>query len=272
MCCATDRVAEVEYELNQASAIAISFRNAATTETAPTINTDWVTTQITALLPKQTSLREIESVLSNVGCHRFYARTLEESEWSQNLNQPSLELNVGPFVIGDPPPLAESPQIPLEIAAGLAFGTGAHETTALCLEWLAGKDLSGKDVLDLGCGTGILAIAAMKLAASSATAVDNDEKALSVAKENAAKNGVKLLVTNRLLFENKFDLVVANIYADTLIQYAEKVEHVLKPNGLLALSGILKNQYKQVVKSFVNVQFDPVQIRNGWVLLSGMKH
>ncbi|MCY4130349.1 MAG: 50S ribosomal protein L11 methyltransferase [Gammaproteobacteria bacterium] len=271
-CCTTDRVAEVEDELNRASAFALSFRDGAETKSAPTFNTVWVLTQITALLPKQTNLYEIEAALSNLGCHSFCARTLEESEWSQHLNQPAFKLIVGPFVIGDPQPSTESRQIPLEISAGLAFGTGAHETTALCLEWLASHDLRGKHVLDLGCGSGILAIAAMKLGAASSIAIDNDQTACDVAKENAAKNKVEISVSNRLELESKFDVVVCNIYADTLIQYAEQIEYVLDPSARLALSGILESQIEQVKRSYLNVKLDSVQIRNDWVLLAGIKH
>ena len=271
MCCTTERVAEVENELNRASAIAVSFRNGAESKFTPTFNTDWVVTEITALLPKHTNLRAIEAALSNLGCHSFCTRTLEESEWSQHLNQPSLELIVGPFVIGDPQPNAESQQIPLEISAGLAFGTGAHETTTLCLEWLAGNDLRGKHVLDLGCGSGILAIAAIKLGAASSTAIDNDQAACDVAKENSVKNKVKISVSNQLSPDRRFDVVVCNIYADTLVQYAEQIEHSLKPRGLFALSGILEHQIEHVARSYVNVKFETVQIRNDWVLLSGIK-
>lgn len=271
-CCPTDSVAEVEAELNRASAIAVSFRNGAETKSTLTINTDWVITRITALLPKRTNLSEIEATLSNLGCHSFYTRTLEESEWSRHLNQPSLDLTVGPFVISEPQPSAGSQQIPLEISAGLAFGTGAHETTALCLEWLAENEPRGKHVLDLGCGTGILAIAAMKLGAASSTAIDNDQAARTVAKENAVKNKVNVSVLNRLELESKFDVVVCNIYADTLIQYAEQIELVLEPSGRLGLSGILENQIAQIERSYPNVKFDSVQSRNDWVLLSGIKH
>lgn len=269
--CTAEHVAEVEKELNRSSAIAITIRNGDRSNPSTTINADWTVTQITALFPKETKMREIEDVLSNMGCQEFKTRVLEESAWTQGLIQPTPELNVGPFVIGDPLSNANSTQLPLEISAGLAFGTGAHDTTSLCLEWLAELDLSGKHVLDLGCGTGILAIAAMKLGALSATAIDNDPVALTVTFENAAKNEVELSISNRLDLKSRFDVVVCNIYADTLIEYAEKVEHVLKSHALLALSGIIKNQYERVKQSYAHVQFDPIHERNDWVLLSGTK-
>ena len=271
MYCPSSRVDDIEDTLEQAQAIAITLRNGDKNKSEPILEGEWAITQISALLPSQTDLHAIEVAGEAFGCYGFHARLIEKSEWTEKLIQPQTDLSVGPFVIGETLPSVKTPQIPLEIAAGLAFGTGAHETTSLCLEWLARQNLSGKRVLDLGCGTGILAIAAMKLGASSATAIDDDETALSIASENAAKNGVKISVTNRLYIANKFDLVVSNIYADTLIKYADRVEHVLNPSGLLALSGILESQFPQVERSYVNIRFNPVKLRNDWVLLTGLK-
>lgn len=268
-CCTSERVAEVENELDRAGAISISFRNGAASNAATAINADWSVAQITALLPKQTNLPEIKAVLSNIGCQQLRTRSIEESEWTRNLVQPTHELTVGPFAIGERLPSARSAHIPLEISAGLAFGTGSHDTTSLCLEWLAKHDLNGKNVLDLGCGSGILAIAAMKLGALSATAIDNDQTALTVTKENAVKNGIVLSVSDRLDLTSRFDVVVCNIYADTLIQYAEDVQRVLKSHAILAFSGIMEHQYEHVAQAYVHVRFGPAKVRNEWVLLSG---
>lgn len=269
--CASDRVGEVEEVLERANAFAITLRNGNVSERDSIVNREWTITQIIALLPIDADVAATEAVVKTIGCHSFRVRAIDKLEWAQKLKQPQIDLVVGPFVIGDPRPRVTPRQIPLKIAPGLAFGTGAHETTSLCLEWLAEQELSAKHVLDLGCGSGILAIAAMKLGAESVAAVDNDLTALAVTEENAAKNGVKILVTNRLQFENRFDLVVSNIYADTLVQYAEKVERVLKSNGVLALSGILKNQSEQVERSYANIRFNPVKLRNDWALLTGLK-
>ncbi|MCY4094329.1 MAG: 50S ribosomal protein L11 methyltransferase [Gammaproteobacteria bacterium] len=271
ICCASDRVNDLEDMLEQAHAISITLRNGDTNNGDPILEGEWRITQIIALLPSQTDLVAIERTAEVLGCHGFQSRLIDKSEWAEQLIQTQADLVVGPFVIGDPRPSAKPSQIALEISAGLAFGTGAHETTAMCLEWLAERNLSGKHVLDFGCGTGILAIAAMKLGASSATAIDDDETALTIASENATKNGVKLSISDRLREENQFDLVTSNIYADTLIEYKDQVEHVLKPGGLLALSGILESQSTQIEKAYERIRFKPVQLRNDWVLLTGLK-
>ena len=267
--CSTDRVAEVEAELSRVNAIAVSLRNG--DENERNIDGEWTLTMVIALLPEQADLHKTEVALSKLGCDSFHVETLDESQWREHLTRPTPKLTIGPFLIGGSLSNVKTPQIPLHIPAGLAFGTGEHETTALCLEWLTRQSPSEKHVLDLGCGSGILAIAAMKLGAASATAVDNDPDALAVTSTNASKNEVDLTVLHRLDLESTYDLIVANIYADTLIEYAENVQCVLNPGGTLALSGILESQSEQVKRSYSDIRFDSIEVRNNWVLLSGYK-
>jgi len=136
---------------------------------------------------------------------------------------------------------------------GLAFGTGTHPTTALCLEWLDGIDLAGKTLLDYGCGSGILAIAALSLGAASATAMDIDPQAVIAARQNAADNDVaeNLLVCGSPdEIEGKFDVVVANILAGPLVQFADSITSTLASRGMLALSGVLCEQADEVMAAY----------------------
>lgn len=268
--CSADRVAEVEEELHRVNAIAIYLRNG--DENERSIDGQWTLTNVIALLPEQADLRSAEVALSKLGCDSFHIETLDKSRWIEHLTRPTPNLTIGPFLIGGSLSNVKTPQIPLHIPAGLAFGTGEHETTALCLEWLSRQSLSEKHVLDLGCGSGILAIAAMKLGAETATAIDNDPDALVVTEANASKNEVDLTILHQLDLESNYDLIVANIYADTLIEYAESVQRVLNSGGLLALSGILESQSEQVKRSYSDIRFDSVELRNNWVMLSGYKH
>ena len=272
MRCSAERVAEVEKELSRANAIAISLRNGDDQQNERTIVGEWAITKVIALLPEQADLLKTEVALSKLGCDSFRVDTLDESQWTEQLIRPIHDLVVGPFLIGGSLTSAKTPQIPLTIPAGLAFGTGEHETTALCLEWLASQQLGEKHVLDLGCGSGILAIAAMKLGAASATAIDNDPTAMTVTATNASMNNVRLTTSHRLDLESNYDLIVANIYADILIEYADNVQRVLNPGGVLALSGILKSQSERVRRSYSSIRFDSVELRNNWVLLAGHKH
>ena len=136
---------------------------------------------------------------------------------------------------------------------GLAFGTGAHPSTALCLRWLDGLALAGLRVLDYGSCSGILAIAALSLGAKSAVALDSDSQAVTAIRENARKNGVEsgLFVTQDVAeVTGAFDIVVANILADPLVQHAGDISDRVAPDGSLALSGILAEQTESVIEAY----------------------
>ncbi len=158
---------------------------------------------------------------------------------------------------------------------GLAFGTGTHPTTALCLEWLDSMDLTGRTVFDFGCGSGILGIAALKLGAASVTAVDIDVQAITATEKNAERNGVlaDLAVGSSLpQAGQRFDVVVANILAGTIAANADMLTELLPPGAHIALSGILASQVDDVELAFGNrLAFDPAVIRDEWAMLTAMK-
>ena len=160
-------------------------------------------------------------------------------------------------------------QATVRLDPGLAFGTGAHPTTALCLDWLAAQDLAGKRVLDVGAGSGILAIAALRLGAAAATAVDHDPQARRACRENAQTNGVRLAVVDDLdAVRGQFDIAVANIVADVLCAMAADIgEHAER----IALSGVLERQTEQMRNAFAAFEFAPPAVREGWVQLSGVR-
>ncbi|BBM63506.1 50S ribosomal protein L11 methyltransferase [Vibrio alfacsensis] len=159
---------------------------------------------------------------------------------------------------------------------GLAFGTGTHPTTALCLEWLEGLDLSGKTVIDFGCGSGILAIAAIKLGAEKVVGIDIDPQALQASRDNAERNGVadKLEV---YLPQNQpegliADVVVANILAGPLRDLAPIIKSLVKPNGDLAMSGVLDTQAEDVANHYRDeLHIDPIIEQSEWCRISGRK-
>ena len=158
---------------------------------------------------------------------------------------------------------------------GLAFGTGTHETTAMCLEWLDGLDLRDAAVLDFGCGSGILGIAALKLGAASVDAIDNDLQAITATRQNAARNAVgdDLRAGNDIPVRTGFyDVVVANILANTLIDHASVIAESLQPGGKLALSGILDHQAENVQAAFRDrIEFEPTRSLDNWVLVTGSR-
>ena len=162
---------------------------------------------------------------------------------------------------------------------GLAFGTGTHATTALCLEWLDGLQLDGKTMLDYGCGSGVLAIAALKLGCHHAVAMDIDPQAVTASEDNAARNGVADMLTTLPGpgdIEGQFDVVVANILAAPLIDLAEPISCCVKSGCSLALSGILSEQVGEVLSAYSPwISFDEPAVREqggqAWVRLSGRR-
>src|SRR5262249_18604151 len=152
------------------------------------------------------------------------------------------------------PPAVGDEHVIVRLDPGLAFGTGTHPTTALCLEWLDGADLSGKTVIDFGCGSGVLAIAALKLGAACVLAVDNDEQALVASADNAARNGVAeriKLYTPDTVPPGAVDVLVANILAGPLHELAPRFAALLKPAGSITLSGILAGQEHELLAYYV---------------------
>lgn len=161
--------------------------------------------------------------------------------------------------------------INLVLDPGLAFGTGSHPTTFLCLEWLTQNLHGGETLLDYGCGSGILAIAAARLGAGRVLAIDIDENALIAANDNATTNGVVLeLHHSREHIAERFDIVVANILTNPLCVLASLLAARLKPGGRLVLSGILESQSQQIIDAYAPfIGLRNGASREGWVRLEG---
>lgn len=162
------------------------------------------------------------------------------------------------------------------IDPGLAFGTGSHATTYLCLQTMAKLPVDNTTVLDFGCGSGILAIAALKLGAKQAMAVDIDEKALTCTLENAQKNGVweQISVMPAPPYEDftlgQYDIVIANILAQALIDLKEDIVSTLKPDATLMLSGILAQQREMILGAYA--EFDlTISQQDDWLVMCGKR-
>jgi ribosomal protein L11 methyltransferase len=158
---------------------------------------------------------------------------------------------------------------------GLAFGSGTHPTTALCLQWLDGLELAGQSVLDFGCGSGILALAALKLGAARAVGVDNDPQALLASVDNAERNGVadRLSVyTPESEPEHRYPVVVANILAVALDALAERLAARVEARGLIALSGILDGQDTELLLRYAP-WFEELRVarQDDWVRITGRR-
>ncbi|MGO2131472.1 MAG: 50S ribosomal protein L11 methyltransferase [Halomonas sp.] len=207
---------------------------------------------------------------------------LEDRDWEREWMQDFTPLQMGERLWIVPswhePPNPEA--VNLRLDPGLAFGTGTHATTALCLAWLDGLavagNLDGLEVLDVGCGSGILAIAALKLGANRATGTDIDPQALSASRDNAERNAIaehrlQLCYPEQLDARRQFPLVIANILAGPLVELADEIASRVAPGGHLALSGILENQANEVLDAYQEqgMVMDEPEVREGWIRLTG---
>ena len=161
----------------------------------------------------------------------------------------------------------------LQLDPGLAFGTGSHPTTRLCLKWLDTQLKGGESVLDYGCGSGILTIAALKLGAGSAVGVDIDEQAIRASNDNAAQNNVQAhFYLPDGLPQGQFDVVVANILANPLRMLGEMLAARTKQGGRIVLSGLLAEQSEELGEIYSQwFDIEPAETEEGWARLSGIK-
>ena len=170
----------------------------------------------------------------------------------------------------------EPEAVNLLLDPGLAFGTGTHPTTALCLAWLDGQQLADKQIIDFGCGSGILAIAALLLGASHAVGTDIDVQALEASRDNAQRNQIAdqhfSLYLPEDMPQQPADVVVANILAGPLVSLAPQLASLVQPGGLIALSGILAEQTDEILTAYQGFfELDPVAEQDGWIRVSGRR-
>lgn len=225
------------------------------------------------LAPVQASLREL---LPDGNEARFEIELIEDQDWVRVWLKDCPPLKFGErFWVVPREKVGEVTQqdaIILRLDPGLAFGTGTHPTTAMCLLWLTEQDLRGKTVLDYGCGSGVLAIAALLLGAERAICVDIDPQALLATRDNAAENGVADRIVT--LSAEQFvplaaDVVVANILANPLIMLAPILASSIKRGGRLALAGLLDRQADEVRDAYRDgFDFDADLSKDGWTRLS----
>lgn len=241
----------------------------------------WNRIVLTALLPAELSPARIsallEPVLQPIGGAQVRFDEVAERDWVREWREDLQPRPFGPRLWVCPPgtgcPDPAAAVVVLE--PGIAFGTGHHATTAMCLEWLATEDIRESRLLDFGCGSGILALAALALGASAVTAVDIDPQALEATIANAGRNGV----TDRLLVADPtslhvapiHDVIVANILSGTLIRLAPQLHRFCRAGARIALSGILTEQGGQVIGACAP-WFDLVteNEREGWLLITGV--
>jgi len=256
-CRATDE-ARLEAALEDLGALSVSLLDAADAENETAILEPgeiplWPEITLLALFDEAVKpdllLHAIEAWDERIDLSSAQFRHVADQDWERAWMDQYEPMKFGtrtwiiPWNMEAPPEAADGVIVRLD--PGLAFGSGTHPTTALCLEWLDSLDLRGEAVLDFGCGSGILALAALKLGAARAVGVDNDPQALLATVDNAERNGVadRLVVYSAdVEVAAAYPVVVANILAVALDQLAETLAARVAPGGVIALSGILHGQ------------------------------
>ena len=244
----------------------------------------WQNVVLTALFTSDVDLSSIRAVLP----HTLLAENskselsrLEDREWTRVWMDDFAPIQMGPR-LWVCPSWAEPPDealVNVMLDPGLAFGTGTHATTAMCLGALDAAMSGGESVVDFGCGSGILAIAALKLGASKALGVDNDPQALAASRDNAARNKISADQFDAVMPEdgrlsawsNVANVVVANILAGPLLSLAQELIQLMAPGGRLLLTGVLEEQAAELIEHYAHVGLEVTDRRDGWVLLSGVK-
>lgn len=278
-----DRAGTVEEAMTAAGALSVTLEDAgdmALLEPAPGEMPLWRATRVVALFEAGIDRSHVTDALARVAEGDDLEpefETLPEREWSRAWMDDWEPLRFGRRLWVAPleATVDEPGAIVVRLDPGLAFGTGTHATTALCLEWLDGLDLSGHRVLDYGCGSGILAIAALRLGAERALGIDIDPQALEATRANAETNGAGARIATAEpddAVSGPFDVVVANILAGPLIQVAGELAGYQAPGGRIALAGVLAEQADDVIAAYdrwYDLRIDGE--RDEWVRLAGTR-
>lgn len=261
-------------------ALAVTLRDAGDQplhEPGPGETPLWEESVVEALLPDEIDVEQAllalaaAQVIESPADARFEA--LAERDWERAWMDRFEPMRFGEAIWICPSHVEPDPDwgVVVHLDPGLAFGTGTHPTTALCLEWMDGIDFRDRTVIDYGCGSGVLAVAAALKGAARVLAVDHDPQALTATRDNAERNGVSTAIETALpdAFEPaRAEIVLANILAGPLVELAEALYGMVRPGGWLVLSGILAEQAEDVEQAYAPLLGAANRVdREGWVRL-----
>jgi ribosomal protein L11 methyltransferase len=241
----------------------------------------WPSVCVTALFSGDTAVEPLTRMLSLVPGvdwpHQVSFRKFEDQQWERvwlDRFKP-MQFGSGLWIVPGEGQAPLDARHVLRLDPGLAFGTGTHPTTHLCLEWMDSHDFTGEQVVDYGCGSGVLGITAAIKGARAVICVDNDPQALTATGDNALRNAVQDVIDSLAPEEFKpqiADVVLANILAGPLVELAPRLTENLRPGGTIVLSGILEEQAEEVKNAYAS-GFSELQLKlmDGWVILTGKR-
>jgi ribosomal protein L11 methyltransferase len=275
------RAEQASQDLSELGAAAVTLEDAEDTpvlEPAPGATPLWPDVIVTAMFeldqgPLMERIRQLPAWSARKG---FQVSALPDRAWEREWLKDFRPMRFGRnlWVLPGDSASPDPDSITLRLDPGLAFGTGTHATTALCLEWLDDHPPAGLRVVDYGCGSGILGIAAALLGAASVIAVDNDPQALTATVANALRNGVGDMITVGPSTDTlaRADLLLANILAGPLAQLASDFARAIETGGTVVLSGILAGQADEVATAYEPwFLIDEISERDGWVRISAQR-
>ncbi len=241
----------------------------------------WQDTRLTGLFHADIDTDAVLSKIEQETQHKidsFQWQILEDKDWEREwmTHYHPIQCHENFWICPSWTPPPEPGAVNLMLDPGLAFGTGTHPTTFLCLQWIAKQSFSNKSVIDYGCGSGILGIAALLLKAHTVVGVDIDPQAIIATKDNAERNGFAA-ENFPVFFPSKLpdapaDFVFANILAGPLIELAKPIGAITKPGGKLCLSGILQIQESTIVSAYSNdFEIEEISAKDGWACITASR-
>jgi len=271
--------------LEESGAVSVSLEGA---DAEPLFETDWHdstpvwrNTRVAALFEADAdvaaAMAMVATLLGRAEPPPYTTATVDDQDWARvwmDRWQP-MHFGANLWIVPSWLPAPDPQAVNITLDPGMAFGTGTHATTAMCLEWLAAHPPRGLEVVDYGCGSGILAIAALKLGARRALGTDTDPQALVTSRENAERNAVagdlELCLPDAVPAAATADVVLANILAGPLVALAPRLTQLVRPGGTLVLSGLLATQADEVEAAYAGHFTFERRLREEWAMLAGRR-
>ncbi len=280
--CSKKESEKIEDLLLELGACSVTYRDAedvAILEPAPGEMPLWQDVEVTGMFTEDfDELLIVEKINENLPTHSITLSQLENQVWERAWLEHFKPMSFGEntWIIPSEYEAVDESAINIYLDPGLAFGTGTHATTALCLDWIDRNNLDNKKIIDFGCGSGILAIAALKHNAEIVYCTDIDPQAIESTLSNATANhvdsGIKVVEPNGFSDMPKLDVVIANILAKPLTTLVETFSHLLNNEGEIIMSGILAEQESDIIESFKGSFVDfQIQNREDWISVYARK-